>query len=285
VAAYEKFVHESMEGEPIWRHLNRQVFLGDEPQPNRWIRLRKPTRIEIPPYGRHGPPVSTAIRRLPLTSEFISPRSDESSAGPSICPNATMLDLTLAARPDPGRSLECMTLAALYELAQRASSDESDRNAWIATAGDDKAAAGNEVVAVDGDNLSWLKALVQRQGFPTVEQVGRKGVNDAWLPVQHADRDPAFQAQVLDVPKPRLASGGVRKQDFAMLLDRVRRAQDKPQIYGSQFMPNKRGRLVPEPTEDMAHVDERRAAMNLMPLAAYSCVLRFSMVPASPAAH
>jgi hypothetical protein len=171
------------------------------------------------------------------------------------------------------------------ELAQRASSDESARNAWIATTRDDKAAAGNAVVAVDGENLSWLKALVQRQGFPTVEQVGRKGVNDAWLPVQHADRDPAFQAQVLDVPKPRLASGGVRKQDFAMLLDRVRRAQDKPQIYGSQFMRDKRGRLVPEPTEDMAHVDERRAAMNLMPLAAYSCVLRFSMVPASPAAH
>ncbi len=171
------------------------------------------------------------------------------------------------------------------ELAQRASSDESARNAWIATAGDDKASAGNAVVAVDGDNLSWLKALVQRQGFPTVEQVGRKGVNDAWLLVQHADRDPAFQAQVLDVLKPRVASGGVRKQDFAMLVDRVRRAQNKLQIYGSQFMPDKLGHLVPEPNDDMAHVDERRAVMNLMPLAAYHCMLRFSMAPVSPAAH
>lgn len=25
-----EFVHEGMKGEPIWRHLNRQVFLGDD---------------------------------------------------------------------------------------------------------------------------------------------------------------------------------------------------------------------------------------------------------------
>ncbi|MCK9368093.1 MAG: transposase [Metallibacterium scheffleri] len=30
VAAYEKFVHEGMEGESIWKHLNRQVFLGND---------------------------------------------------------------------------------------------------------------------------------------------------------------------------------------------------------------------------------------------------------------
>ena len=30
VVAYEKFVHEGMESESIWKHLNRQVFLGDD---------------------------------------------------------------------------------------------------------------------------------------------------------------------------------------------------------------------------------------------------------------
>lgn len=171
------------------------------------------------------------------------------------------------------------------ELARRAASDQSARNAWIAASTEHKAATGKVAAAVDSDNLSWMKEVVKRQGFPTVEQVGGNGVNDAWLLVQHADSDPGFQAQVLDVLKPRLATGGVRKQDFALLVDRVRHAQGKPQIYGSQFMPDKLGTLVPEPTEDMAHVDERRAAMNLMPLAAYSCVLRFTYSPASQAAH
>ena len=30
VAGYEKFVREGMDGESIWKHLNRQVFLGDD---------------------------------------------------------------------------------------------------------------------------------------------------------------------------------------------------------------------------------------------------------------
>lgn len=30
VAAYERFTHEGMEGESIWEHLNREVFLGDD---------------------------------------------------------------------------------------------------------------------------------------------------------------------------------------------------------------------------------------------------------------
>lgn len=30
VAAYERFVLEGMEDEPIWRHLNPQVFFGDD---------------------------------------------------------------------------------------------------------------------------------------------------------------------------------------------------------------------------------------------------------------
>lgn len=171
------------------------------------------------------------------------------------------------------------------ELARRAASDQSARNAWIAASTEHKLATGKLAAAVDSDNLSWLKAVVKRQGFPTAEQVGGSGVDDAWMLVQHADSDPIFQAQVLDMLKPRLASGGVRKKDFALLVDRVRRAQGKPQIYGSQFTPDKLGRLMPEPIEDMPHVDQRRAAMNLMPLAAYGCMLRFTYAPAAAAAH
>ncbi|WP_426701945.1 DUF6624 domain-containing protein [Rhodanobacter sp. Col0626] len=46
-----------------------------------------------------------------------------------------------------------------------------------------------------------------------------------------------------------------------MLTDRVLRNQGKPQLYASQFMLAKDGSLVPEPTMDLARVDERRAMM------------------------
>lgn len=55
-------------------------------------------------------PASTAIRRSPLTSEFISRRSDESSAGPSRWPNAMMLDLTLSIL---GPCLSCLSFHKL----------------------------------------------------------------------------------------------------------------------------------------------------------------------------
>lgn len=171
------------------------------------------------------------------------------------------------------------------ELARRASSDQSVRNAWTAASQEHKRVAESAVIAVDTDNLSWLKDLVERQGFPTVQQVGMDGLNHAWLLVQHADSDPAFQTNVLGLLKPRLASGDVRKQDFAMLTDRVRHAQGKPQIYGSQFKADQQGHLVLESTQDMAHLDDRRATMNLMPMAAYSCLLRFYNPSAAQAGH
>lgn len=166
-------------------------------------------------------------------------------------------------------------------LAARVAADEKAR-ADLINAGMHDQAANAAVLAVDAANLDWFKGIVAAQGFPTVDAVGSEGVNDAWLLVQHADRDVAFQADVLQMLQSRLSTGSVRKADIALLTDRVLRARGKAQRYASQFTRAKDGTLVPEPTEDMAHVDGRRAAMGLMPLADYQCMLRFSY-KASPA--
>lgn len=169
------------------------------------------------------------------------------------------------------------------ELARRSTNDQRVRKAMIA-AGSGARAAGKEAAAVDSDNLRWLKAVVDKQGFPTMAQVGKSGFHDAWLLVQHADSDPAFQTAVLEQLKPLLANNGVPRPQFALLTDRVLRHQGKPQRYGSQFMPGKDGSFVLEPTQDMAHVEQRRAAMGLMPLPAYKCILGFTYAPPAGAA-
>lgn len=92
------------------------------------------------------------------------------------------------------------------ELASRVANDQKVRAALIAAGGAD-CAAGKQAAAVDGDNLVWIKAVVRKRGFPTIDQVGASGFDDAWLLVQHADGDPAFQAAVLEVLKPLLMSG------------------------------------------------------------------------------
>ena len=104
---------------------------------------------------------------------------------------------------------------------------------------------------VDGDNLAWLKAQVQQSGFPTVAQVGEQGMSAAFLLVQHADRDPAFQMSVLELLNRRGADKGIKDSERALLTDRVLHAQKKPQRYGTQFGadPAHPGKMVMAPVE------------------------------------
>ena len=51
----------------------------------------------------------------------------------------------------------------------------------------------------DTENTAWLKGIVNKQGWPTISDIGKDGFNAAWLLVQHADTDRAFQKQCLGV--------------------------------------------------------------------------------------
>jgi hypothetical protein len=157
------------------------------------------------------------------------------------------------------------------ELLKMSDADQKARNAAIADNGKHPAISA-EVHAVDGRNLPRIKQVDAAQGFPTAAQVGKDGVSAAWLLVQHADRDPTFQAHVLDELRPRFGTGDISAQDFSLLTDRVFTAQGKPQRYGSQFT-TVDGRMQPKPMEMPAKVDQRRAAIGLPPMADYACML------------
>lgn len=170
------------------------------------------------------------------------------------------------------------------ELLRMGDADAKARNAAIAGGGRDPALF-KAVSDVDGRNLPRIKQIDAEQGFPTPAQVGSDGMHAAWLIVQHADRDPGFQAHVLQELQGRPGHGGVDTQEYAALTDRVLLAQHKPQRYGTQFDPAgiKDGELKPRPMEDAVHVDQRRAAIGLPPLADYACLLRtVYKVPAKP---
>ncbi len=73
----------------------------------------------------------------------------------------------------------------------------------------------------DHDNTEWLKALVAKQGWPKRSDIGEDAAEQAWLLVQHADADPAFQLSSLRLMEPLMAKGEVAKGDYAYLCDRV----------------------------------------------------------------
>jgi hypothetical protein len=188
------------------------------------------------------------------------------------------------------RSIKPSDPALAEQLAQRYARDQAAEEAAVkahAYSQSKVAAAKSPAVmhlfALQRKDLDWLKPIVAAQGFPTIQQVGPNGVEHAWMLVQHAGADPKFQAQVLAELKPRLSSEPYLRNDYALLMDRVRLAEHKPQLYGTQFTV-KDGRLAMQATEGVTHLNKRRATMGLMPVSDYRCFLKVLYhMPSHPA--
>ncbi len=120
--------------------------------------------------------------------------------------------------------------------------------------------------AIHTRNAARLTALLNDHGWPIPSLVGQDGAEAAWLIAQHAIGAPAFQRRCLRLLQEASASGDVPAWQPAMLEDRIRMFEGRPQIYGTQLEPDREGRLRPYPIEDPEHVEERRRSVGLEPL-------------------
>jgi hypothetical protein len=157
-------------------------------------------------------------------------------------------------------------------LLRRVQRDQDARFEWIKDMRNRQLAA--RVEAVDRENTAWMRAIVKRHGWPSRAQVGKEGVQAAFLLVQHADAARDFQKQCLPLIRKAADRGEVPKEAVAMLTDRLLAAEGKKQRYGSYFIRNAEGEWIPHPIEDEARVDERRRSMGMVPLAEYAKGLR-----------
>jgi uncharacterized protein DUF6624 len=162
-------------------------------------------------------------------------------------------------------------LVAMFDEDQAARNKLND---WLkANAGKNKtlppdAPEVKKLQEVDRKNTTRLKAIVAKYGWPGKTLVGEQAANAAWLLVQHADHDRPFQRQCLKLMEEAAKKGEVSKRDVAYLVDRLLVADGKRQRYGTQFKLEK-GEWIPNPIEDPASVDKRRAELDMPPLAEY----------------
>jgi hypothetical protein len=164
------------------------------------------------------------------------------------------------------------------ELVRRAEADQAVRRQDPA----DASLGWQAVAAVDADNLPWLRRLVAERGWPGRSLVGAQGAQAAWLLVQHADADPAFQHRCLDLLVEASGHGEASGTEVAYLMDRVLLAEDQPQEYGTQVT-GRDGRWVPRWLREPDTVDVRRAAVSLGPLADYLTAVADQQGPPRPA--
>lgn len=116
---------------------------------------------------------------------------------------------------------------------------------------------------IDLENTKLVKEIVDRIGWPSISKVGKETSHNAWLLVQHADKDIDFQKYCLSLME-ALSDEEVDKRDIAYLRDRIRKNQNLPQIYGTQFIQNRNSeRYEPAAIENIEKVEERRKQMGL----------------------
>ena len=83
--------------------------------------------------------------------------------------------------------------------------------------------------------------------------------------MQLADAD--LQHRALEHLEIAVDNGDADPLHYACLLDRVRMAEGRPQVFGSQFVSAGDESVAPWPIEDPVGLDERRRRVGLEPLA------------------
>jgi hypothetical protein len=177
----------------------------------------------------------------------------------------------LGGRPSAGKqSIGNPALRA--ELLERADKDQVVRRELIEKGVD---RPNEDVVArgrtIDPENLARLRVIVAEYGWPGQGLVGKDGTEAAFLLVQHADL--VFQKEMLPLVEAAYHAQQLPGQDYALLTDRVLVREGKRQRYCTQFQVRDRD-LIPDPIEDEAAVDERRADLGLPRLAEYLRLMR-----------
>lgn len=122
----------------------------------------------------------------------------------------------------------------------------------------------NNTHAIDVLHTERLKKILAVHGWMTISTFGEKADSDAWLLVQHADHDPAFQESCLRTLERLVPLGETSKRNYAYLYDRVTlKFGGGKQKYGTQ------ARIQGDQVElcpfqgSLRDVNERRREMGL----------------------
>lgn len=115
-------------------------------------------------------------------------------------------------------------------------------------------------------NARELELILDDEGWPTVDSAEADGAEAAWLMVMQAVSRPSFMRRGLSLLKSAANHDEVPRHHAAMLEDRIRALEGRPQRYGTQLI-FRDGKLSAPPIENEDEVDTRRASVGLAPLA------------------
>lgn len=120
----------------------------------------------------------------------------------------------------------------------------------------------------DMQNMASLKAIMDRIGFPSRENVGKDGADAAFILLMHTFNDGSNDERDLNEIEPLMRSavlaGKFPPYYLAILIDRNKGLKRQKQIYGTYWeIDRKSGKRIISMIEDISNVDERRKEIGL----------------------
>jgi hypothetical protein len=151
---------------------------------------------------------------------------------------------------------------ALLEMASR---DQALRNELTA-AGELNETYHPRLEELHRANASRLRQIIAVFGWPGFALVGEKGAQAAWRVALHSIAEPSFMRQCRDLIDRASEAGDTPRWQFAIIDDRVRVYEGRPQRYGTQLRMGASG-LEPHPMENPSRVNSMRMQVGLPPFA------------------
>ncbi|MXW67599.1 MAG: hypothetical protein F4Z72_11470 [Gemmatimonadales bacterium] len=152
------------------------------------------------------------------------------------------------------------------ELLEMARRDRTVRAELVAS-GELFGGYESRMALVHERNARGLRRIIESIGWPGADVVGADGAEAAWIVLQHAIGEPDLLRRALPLLQAAARDGRASPGHAAMLEDRIRFFEGRPQRYGTQFDWDADGNLSPGDVEDPQGLDERRRAVGLPPLA------------------
>ncbi len=115
-------------------------------------------------------------------------------------------------------------------------------------------------------NTKRAKEIIKEYGWPKISLVGEEGSDAMYHIVQHSVLDEAFMQSCVPLLSEQVKNKEAKGFQLAFLQDRTLMQQNKPQIYGTQYIDDGSGKIVPYLIDKPESVDERRLELGLEPL-------------------
>ena len=133
---------------------------------------------------------------------------------------------------------------------------------------------------INNNNLQELESLLSQKGWPKRSEVGPEAAGAAFFVLQHSNAE--AQQKYISMFEKRCMENEANCQQYALMFDRMRMNQDKPQRYGTHsYLDPSKGRTDElYPLEDPSKVDEWRKEIGLEPLKDYLTRTGIKYIPA-----